>query len=298
MPANNQSTSSVERLTGVLDAIAPVTIAVSGGVDSMTLACFAHRLLGRNAVRMVHAASPAVPMDAGERITRLAASEGWRLDIVDAGEFSDPEYRANPVNRCFFCKSNLYATLSTMSDGLVLSGTNTDDLGDYRPGLEAARIHNVRHPYVEAKIDKQQVRSLAYELGLPEFAALPASPCLSSRVETGITIEKRDLAMIDAVENWCRNRLAPETVRCRRRHTGIFIELDEETHGRLTMSDRLSLIEQLRSEIAGLAHKNVAFTKYVRGSAFVGDRSITMAISSPPGNQTGSQARGQASDRE
>jgi pyridinium-3,5-biscarboxylic acid mononucleotide sulfurtransferase len=293
MPANNQSTSSIERLTGALSAIGPVTIAVSGGVDSMTLACFAHRLLGRNDVRIVHAASPAVPMDAGERITRLATDEGWRLDIVDAGEFSDPEYRANPVNRCFFCKSNLYATLSAMSDSLVLSGTNTDDLGDYRPGLEAARIHNVRHPYVEAGINKQQVRSLAHELGLPEFAALPASPCLSSRVETGIAIEQHDLAMIDRVESWCRKRLAPETVRCRRRHTGIFIELDEQTHASLTASDQMDLIKQLRLDIDGLSRMNVAFTEYVRGSAFVGDRTAAMSIGSTAGGQTGIQPRNQ-----
>ena len=122
---------------------------------------------------------------AAEAARRAAAQPAPSLpssgDIVDAGEFADPQYRANPVNRCFFCKANLYRTLGAMSDGIVASGTNCDDLSDYRPGLEAARLHNVRHPYVEAGIAKADVRTLAGELGLPEFAALPASPCLSSR---------------------------------------------------------------------------------------------------------------------
>ncbi len=270
-------TPNSERLATVLNSIGPVTVAVSGGVDSMTLASFTHRNLGAMNVLMVHATSPAVPGDAGERIERLAQTEGWRLSIVDAGEFADPDYRANPVNRCFFCKSNLYRTLNTLSDGIVLSGTNTDDLGDYRPGLEAARNHNVRHPYVEAGINKNEVRALARELGLPEFAELPASPCLSSRVETGLPIQADQLALIDAVETWCCKQLAPQTVRCRIRRLGIVIELDIATHDRLSGAHRRNTIDELRHALPELTRHNIAIAAYQRGSAFVGDRTTISA---------------------
>ncbi|MFY0613665.1 MAG: adenine nucleotide alpha hydrolase [Hyphomicrobiaceae bacterium] len=267
-------TANADGLAKVLAGMDAMTIAVSGGVDSMTLACFAHRQLGRERVQMVHGTSPAVPGDAGGRIHELAVREGWRLDVVDAGEFADPAYRANPINRCFYCKSNLYRTLGDLSDGFVLSGTNCDDLGDYRPGLEAARNHNVRHPYVEAGFAKKDVRQLAAALELPEYAALPASPCLSSRVETGLAIRAVDLAMIDAVEAWCREQLAPETVRCRLRRIGLVIELDPATHGRIKGPYRTELMGALRDAVDGLATMPIAFANYQRGSAFVGDRSI------------------------
>ena len=137
---------------------------------------------------MFHAVSPAVPEEATERVKRLAATQGWRLRIVDAREFADENYLANPVDRCFFCKTNLYGCIARHIDAQILSGANLDDLREYRPGLEAAKRHSVRHPYLEAEIDKRAVRSLARELGLGALSELPAAPCLSSRVETGIAI--------------------------------------------------------------------------------------------------------------
>jgi len=247
-----------------------ITIAVSGGVDSMTLAALAHRRIGPDAVRMAHATSPAVPAEAGERVRQFAADENWRLAVVDAGEFTDPAYRSNPVNRCFFCKSNLYRTLSGLSDGLVVSGANIDDLGDYRPGLEAARDHSVRHPYVEAGLGKRDVRGIAERLDLPVFARLPSSPCLSSRVETGISIKADDLALIDAVERWCRERLSPRTVRCRLRWTGFVIELDEAALADLdTAPGRSAVADDLRSIYPALEARPLSFEPYSRGSAFV-----------------------------
>lgn len=263
----------VATLERVLTAIAPLTIAVSGGVDSMTLATFAHRRLGRHAIRMVHAASPAVPKSAATRVVQLAGSEGWRLDIVDAGEFADPQYRANPLNRCFFCKSNLYRTLSAMSEGIVVSGTNCDDLTDFRPGLEAARLHNVHHPYVDAGMTKANVRALADELGLPEYAALPESPCLSSRIETGLPIEANQLSLIDAVEDWLRRRLAPEIVRCRIRKSGMVIELDSRAMTKLHGAAGNTLLHDLHRDITGPLPGNISIAEYRRGSAFVGGQS-------------------------
>ena len=125
------------RLQTVLRAIGPADIAGSGGVDSLTLAAAAHQVLGGSA-RMHHAVSAAVPPEATERTKAIAAARGWNLTVFDAGEFADERYRANPSDRCFFCKTNLYGTLAVRVAGTILSGTNLDDLADWRPGLRAA----------------------------------------------------------------------------------------------------------------------------------------------------------------
>ena len=101
-----------------------VAIAVSGGVDSMTLAVFAHRVMKPN-VEILHATSPAVPPEGTERVLRYAEREGWKLRVFDAGEFDDPDYLQNPSNRCYFCKSNLYKTIRRQAHGTILSGTNS-----------------------------------------------------------------------------------------------------------------------------------------------------------------------------
>ncbi|MDP6832129.1 MAG: adenine nucleotide alpha hydrolase [Alphaproteobacteria bacterium] len=256
-------------LHGVLAEQGGVAIAVSGGVDSMTLSSFAHRLGAGDDVRMIHALSPAVPRAATARVRALAKAENWRLDIIDAGEFADERYRANPVNRCFFCKTNLYQSLGAMTAGVLLSGTNTDDLGDYRPGLEAAADNAVRHPYVEAGLAKADVRALAHQMGLPELAELPASPCLASRVETGLRIMPADMALIDGVENWLRRELQPDTVRCRLRSGGIVIELDAETLQALPRDRRAAVLDALQDQIGHTGDRPIEIAAYRRGSAFV-----------------------------
>ena len=214
-------------LSDILSGLAPLTIAVSGGVDSMTLAHVAHRRLGRAGVTIAHAVSPAVPAAATERVRAYARAYGWTLHIVDAGEFGDPRYRANPVNRCFFCKENLYATVARISRGQIASGTNLDDLSDFRPGLAAAEVHRVVHPFVLAKADKAAVYRLAKDLGLSDLAALPAQPCLASRVETGLRVEPADMAFIDRMETLLRPLVgARAALRCRVTHAGIVIETD------------------------------------------------------------------------
>ena len=261
--------SALEELDQVLRGFNRLAVAVSGGVDSLTLATAAHRVLGE-AVTMHHATSPAVPPQATERTRALATAQGWRLDVFDAGEFDDPAYRANPVNRCFFCKINLYGTVARRTSDPIASGTNLDDLGEYRPGLDAAKQHAVRHPFVEAGIDKQTVRALAAELGLGALAELPSAPCLSSRVETGIRIESSVLAMVHAAEMLVADRLAPRTVRCRVRAGGVVIELDEATLSTMLPAQAT----RLQSELAGLATAAglagpVAFATYRTGSAFL-----------------------------
>jgi len=256
-------------LYGALDSMAQVAVAVSGGVDSMTLACAAHRRLGDRAT-MFHAVSPAVPPEATERTRRHAARLGWRLEVIEAGEFADPDYVRNPVNRCFFCKSNLYASIARHSDVTIVSGTNLDDLADFRPGLEAARNHRVRHPFVEVHIDKSTVRAIARSFDLEDVAELPASPCLSSRVETGLRVTPESLRLVHAVERLVRDRVEATSVRCRIRREGLVIELDDAAIERLTIDRR----NELGAEIERVAAVHgppppVRFARYRMGSAFL-----------------------------
>ncbi|WP_420391546.1 adenine nucleotide alpha hydrolase [Acuticoccus sp.] len=256
--------SAEQRLAAALSDAA-WTIAVSGGVDSMTLATLAHRRRP-GTVRMVHATSPAVPSEARRRVEDHAAAEGWRLDVVDAGEFADANYRANPHNRCYFCKSRLYgavdAVLAASGGGPVASGTNTDDLGDVRPGLAAAAERGVRHPFVEASIDKAGVRALAAANGL-EFAALPAQPCLASRVETGIAIEPADMAFIDALETRLRELAGGSAaVRVRLRAAGAAVETD-------CAEARWPALEALAADACHAARRPfLGVERYRMGSAF------------------------------
>ena len=258
----------LDRLRATLATMDRIAVAVSGGIDSLTLATAAHRALP-GAATMHHATSPAVPAEATQRTRALASAEGWALDVFDAGEFADPAYRANPVNRCYFCKTSLYGAVARRTTHPIVSGTNLDDLGEYRPGLDAAREHAVRHPFVEAGIDKRTVRALAAELGLGALSELPAAPCLSSRVETGIAIEAPVLAMVHAAETLVASRLSPRTVRCRVRAGAVVIELDEAALAGLG-AEQASLQTELQAltRAAGV-HKPVGFAAYRNGSAFL-----------------------------
>ena len=261
-------------LDAILRAMSPVTLAVSGGVDSITLASVAHRVLGAAGMLVVHAVSPAVPDDATSRVRAVAQDQGWALRVIDAGEFADPRYRANPVNRCFFCKTNLYGAIGTVAVGQIVSGTNLDDLGEYRPGLDAARDHDVRHPFVEAGFDKAAVRALARSFGLAEIAELPSAPCLSSRVETGIRIEADTLAFVHEVERLVADALgdaqdASRAVRCRVRATGVVVELDAASLATLGSAVRAALQETILAQAPAGLSRRLAFAPYRTGSAFL-----------------------------
>ncbi|MEM7404497.1 MAG: ATP-dependent sacrificial sulfur transferase LarE [Pseudomonadota bacterium] len=274
----NQVQARESRAGGaVADAVGAVlrqferaAVAVSGGVDSVTLAALAHDVLGRR-FQAFHAMSPAVPPEATARVRTHAEQLGWDLVVVDAGEFADPEYLANPVNRCYFCKRNLYDRIASVTEQQVLSGANADDLGDYRPGLTAARERAVRHPYVEAEVTKEEVRALARHLGLSDVQDLPAMPCLSSRVESGIPIRADDLAFVNSVELWLRDRLAARTARCRIGHAGVRIELDALALARAESMPDLDVETELAERCRATGRTLAGIELYARGSAFLHD---------------------------
>jgi len=251
------------KLETIIAELPNLAIAVSGGVDSMTLAHAAHRVQVPG-LAVVHALSPAVPIEATARVRDHARRFGWRLMEVDAGEFADPQYRANPVNRCYFCKSNLYSRIAQVTAGPIASGANLDDLGDYRPGLTAAAEHRVRHPFIEAGMDKAAVRALARAFDLQDVAELPAQPCLSSRIETGIAISAEDLAFVARMEQALTPHVPRGTdLRCRVTHAGIVVEAPEPDHAMRRIADEFCRSAERRF---------LGFRPYRRGAAFLHGR--------------------------
>ena len=191
-----------EQLKKIIAGFDSAITAFSAGIDSSLVAFVAHAVLGAKALAVT---SGSLSLKRADLVLarQLAAQWGMAHRVVMTDEITKADYRANPTNRCFHCKTSLYTLLSAVSDkesyAVVLNGTNLDDLGDHRPGLIAANDHEVRSPLVEAGFRKADVRVLARMLGLPN-AEKPQAACLSSRFPYGTAITEALLAQVEQAE--------------------------------------------------------------------------------------------------
>ena len=192
-------------LGDTLASLGSVLVAYSGGVDSAYLAYIAARTLGDRAVA-VTADSPSYPERHRQLAVRIAREFGLRHEIIQTHELDVPDYRANPANRCYFCKRELYTHLSRIAaerDATVVDGNNADDRGDYRPGRQAAREFGVRSPLDEVDLTKDEIRELSRRAGLPTWDE-PASACLSSRIPYHAEVTDEKLRRIERAEQAVR----------------------------------------------------------------------------------------------